>query len=159
MQWHKRDSCTHSFWHQVFYIYCSSLLPPPSNILYRARYKTTLCRKALESGAVRRDSVQRFHALLPLLLILQNLLVSFCEFPVRSSGFCCESCVPSLFSVLFVLPCLFSFAHALPRFFSMLLFVAAPPSQGLVVLFLQVTERWKEESNERVNHKRGQRFE
>lgn len=44
-----------------------------------------------------------------------------------------------MFSVLFVLLYLFSFAHTLPWVFSMLLFVAAPPSQGLVVLFLQVT--------------------
>lgn len=99
MQWHKRDSCTHSFWHQVFYIYCTSLLLPPSNILYRAQYKTTLCRKALESGAVRGDSVQGFHALLPLLLILQNLLVSFCDFPVHESDLCSESSVLFCFAV------------------------------------------------------------
>lgn len=143
MQWHKRDSCTHSFWHQVFYIYCTSLLLPPSNILYRAQYKTTLCRKALESGAVRGDSVQGFHALLPLLLILQNLLVSFCDFPVHESDLCSES------SVLFLFRCMCSLlAHTLPWFFSMLLFVGAPPSQGLVALFLQVTKKWEEESNE-----------
>lgn len=146
MQWHKRDSCTHSFWHQVFYIYCTSLLLPPSNILYRAQYKTTLCRKALESGAVRGDSVQGFHALLPLLLILQNLLVSFCDFPVHESDLCSES------SVLFLFRCMCSLlAHTLPWFFSMLLFVGAPPSQGLVALFLQVTKKWEEESNECIN--------
>lgn len=64
MQRHKRDSCTHSFWHQVFYTYCTSLLPP--HLIYCTKHNTkqdwssrTLCREVLEFGFSLWCSLQR----------------------------------------------------------------------------------------------------
>lgn len=66
----------------------TSRLPSPSNILYRARYKTGLELDSSvqwrcwspdpQRGSVFKNSVQHFPDLLPLLLILYNLSVFFC---------------------------------------------------------------------------------
>lgn len=159
MQWHKRDSCTHSFWHQVIYTYCTSLLPPPSNILYRARYKTGLEFENIMQGSA---GVWIFNVV--------QLAGTVCNAFTPSSLFCYNPSKIFLFSSPSISPAfasslspfivfsafLFIFAHILPRFFffffcsSMLLFVVPLPHRVLSLSFF----RWLK--GQRRNHIRVQ---
>lgn len=145
MQWHKRDSCTHSFWHQVIYTYCTSLLPYPSNILYRARYKTGLEFENIMqwSAGVWTFNVCNIFTPSSLLLIRQNLLVFISGFHLHA--FCFESLL--LRSLLVLLFCV---THLMLHTFSLSFLHAAlchaAPSQGLVTFFLQVTKMFKGET-------------
>ena len=135
MQWHKRDSCTHSIWHQVFYTYCTSLLLPQTKILYRTRNETGLEFDNITQccAGVCTFSVVHFSEIVCNIFKSSSLFfLFFCFAP------------PSLLSVLLL--CVFhqplhtnsfSFLHAV--------FDLAAPSQGLVTFFLQVTEMRKGE--------------
>lgn len=150
MQRHKRDSCTHSFWHRVFYTYCTSLWPLPSNILYRARYKTGLEFENIMRGSARvwifnvvqlAGIVCNIFRRPSFLNPSRSFLFSSVGSPSISPAFvwslcflCC--CRQSLFFCV-------SFCTDFPSFFLHVALCRTPPSQGFVTFLLQVTERSK----------------
>lgn len=135
MQWHKRDWCTHSSWHRVQYFTptVTSLLPPPSNILYRVRYKTGL--------------------------EFQNIMQWGAGVRIFQCGFAFADGVQHVLSLCsrFILPlfCVIHwvFTHILTQFLSMLLFVVPLPHRVLSLSFFKWLKRSEEKRMWRINQK------
>lgn len=122
-KWHKRDWCTHSFWHQVQYF-----TPTVTSLLYRVRYKTGL--DFFENGT---QKSARVHILQKWFCVLETVCNTS------------ESLLPLQFCVV----CRILYTSLSQFCFLNAALGRAAPSQGLVTFFLQVTEMLKGDKNVR----------
>ena len=151
MQWHKRDSFTHSFWHQVFYTYFTIAAP---DLIYCTVHDTKQdwsFKNMMQgsAGAWTIDVVQlagtMCNAFTPSsLFCLKSSCFLFSQFPCPLVQLLFFSLCPF---IVFQCFCCISFLHTLSLGFLHAALCRAPPSQGLVTLLLQVTGRGSEEKS------------